>query len=180
VAWWPIGLVMVLFFGLPAPLIGSGIARLLTRARLPRTFYFVPLTTALVIGALLPTIQNAQRQNLETDTIPGLLRQIHDAEKVYSASQPNGIFACDGTLLPGAAGKLGWSHLGGSTMNNYLFVQHYTISLDCRNNNNPRTFRVGAFSHDAKIPAPSFVIDQTGALTQSGGSGGQANGAPGR
>ena len=64
-----------------------------TRARLPRTFYFVPLTSALVIGALLPTIQNAQRQSLETETIPGLLRQIHDAERVYSARQPNGIFA---------------------------------------------------------------------------------------
>lgn len=174
---WPIGLALVLFFGLPAPLIGSGIGRLLMRTSLPLRVYFVPLFSCLAIGALLPNLQNAQRQSLEAETIPGLLRQIFNAERVYSASRPSGIFACDGTLLPGAAGKLGWSHRGGSTMNNYLAVGHYTILLDCPNYISPRSFRVRAFSHDDKDPGASFAIDQTGALTQSGGSGGQANAA---
>ena len=62
---WPIGLVMVLFFGLPAPVIGSGISRLLMRTRLPRAVYFIPLTACLVIGALLPNIQRAQFQRLK-------------------------------------------------------------------------------------------------------------------
>jgi hypothetical protein len=96
---WPIGLVLVFFFGLPAPLIGSGISRLLTQIRLPST---------------------------------------------------------------AATGKLGWSHLGGSTMNNYLFVQHYTIRLDCPND--MRGFRVRAFSHDFHVPAAQFSMDETGKL----------------
>jgi hypothetical protein len=61
--------------------------------------------------------------------------------------------------------------------NNYLPVGHYTIMLDCPNSATPQTFRVRAFSHDYKVPGASFAIDQTGALTQSGGLGGQANGA---
>ena len=72
---WPIGLVMVLFFSLPAPLIGSGISRLLMRTRLPRAVYFIPLTGCLVIGALLPNIQRAQFQRLGTETVPGPLKQ---------------------------------------------------------------------------------------------------------
>jgi len=103
---WPIGLVIVFFFVVPAPLIGCGISRLLIVTRLPRTVYFVPLTIGLVIGALLPNIQNTERHRFETEKVPGLLKQIYEAEMIYSARQANGIFACDGTLLPGAAGKL--------------------------------------------------------------------------
>jgi hypothetical protein len=60
-----------------------------------------------MIGALIPSIQSGPRQRIETATIPGLLKQIYDAEIVYRPRQPNGNFACDGTLLAGAAGKLG-------------------------------------------------------------------------
>ncbi|MEN3339850.1 MAG: hypothetical protein V7647_3526 [Acidobacteriota bacterium] len=161
---WPIGLVLALFFGLPGPLIGSGISRLLTRIRLPRTVYAVPLTMALVIGALLPSLQHKERQRLETEIVPGLLKQIYDAEMVYRAGQPNGIFTCEGDRLPGAAGKLGWSTVTGSTMNKYLFIQHYTISLDCPNDISPRGFRVRASSHEFHMPAPKFSMDETGKL----------------
>jgi hypothetical protein len=69
---WPIGLVAIFFFSFPAVLIGSGIGWVLARTRLPRTVYFIALASALIIGALLPNIQNAQRQRLETETVPGL------------------------------------------------------------------------------------------------------------
>ena len=75
---WPIGLAMVLFFGLPAPLIGTGISRLLMRTRLPRAVYLIPLTGCLVIGALLPNIQRAQFQRLGTETVPGPLKQTQE------------------------------------------------------------------------------------------------------
>ena len=164
---WPIGLVMILFFGLPAPLIGVGISRLFIRIRLPRTVYLAALTSSLMIGALLPNIQNAQHHRLETETVPGLLKQIYGAEMAYRARQPGGNFACDGTLLPGAAGKLGWSHVGGTTIKDLLIVQHYSISLDCPNYLNPHGFRVRAFSHDFHVRAPEFSIDETGKFTVS-------------
>jgi hypothetical protein len=128
---WPVGLVMVLFFALPAPLVGGGIGHFLMRSQLARIVSFVPLISALVIGALLPNLQNAERQSFETGIVPGLLKQIHDAEMAYSALQPDGKFACDGTLLPGAAGKLAWFDGYGKTIKNVLITEHYSVVIDC-------------------------------------------------
>jgi len=51
---------MILLWGIPAPLIGSGIGRILVRTRLPRAVYFVALTGGLVIGVLLKLIYPSQ------------------------------------------------------------------------------------------------------------------------
>jgi hypothetical protein len=161
---WPIGLAAVFFFGLPAPLLGSGIGLLAVRGRLPRVAYFAPLVGALAIGMLLPNIQTAQRQRLETETIPSLLRQIYDAETSYRTSQPGGNFACDGALLPGSAGKLAWTHIGESSLKKYLMVQQFTIRLDCPNEIGSRDFQLRAFSHDVNYHASSFSMDETGRL----------------
>lgn len=156
---WPIGLAIVFVFGIPAPLIGSGISRLLMRTRIPGTIYLVPLTSCLMIGVLSPSILDAQRLRFESERIPRLLQQIYDAEIVYSAHESSGNFACKGTLLPGAAGKLGWSLPG-----RYLFVQYYTISLDCPDDSNLRSFQVKAFSQTSDVRASSYSIDETGKL----------------
>jgi len=105
-----------------------------------------------------------QRQRVETKTVPRLLKQIHDAEMTYSAGQPSGNFACDGTWLPGAAGRLKWDHANDSKLRNYLFVKYYTIRLDCLNDSYPRSFRLNAFSHEGYIPAPDLSMDTTGKL----------------
>lgn len=161
---WPIILPFIFLLGLPAPLIGGGISRLLMRTRFPRMVYIVALTGALVIGGLWPSIQNAKRQKLETETVPILLKQIYDAEVVYRANQPDGNFACDGSFLPGAAGKLGWDHGERAIIKKYLRVQYYNISLDCPNEINPRSFRVRANSNNGYIHAPLLSIDETGKL----------------
>jgi hypothetical protein len=161
---WPIGLALILFFSFPTPFIGGCIGRLLSRTRLPRKAYFVALLSTLVIGALLPTIQNAQRQRLETKEVPGLIEQIYDAEMVYKSLQPDGNFACDGTLLPGTVGKLEWVHIGDSTTKKYLVIQNYTMSVDCPNEISPHSFAVRAFSHDAGVPAARYTMDETGKL----------------
>jgi hypothetical protein len=156
---WPIGLVLVFFFSLPAPLIGTGIGHLLLRTRLPRTAYAVALTVALGFGALLPHIIHSGHQRM-VDAIPGILNQIHDAEMAYSASQPDGSFTCDGTQLPGPAGKLAWGRSPDSTNSKtYLNVRQYFIFLDC--SVGPRGFLVKA---TAGSPSPGFSIDQTGKL----------------
>jgi hypothetical protein len=162
---WPIVLPMIFLYSLPAPLIGSGISALLKRTRLPRAVYSLTLTFALVIGALLPNIQNAQRQRFQTEKVPGILKQIYDGEMIYSARQPDGNFACEGTLLPGAAGKMGWAHSDESpTVNNYLRVEYYNIRLDCPNAIKPHRFRVTAFSNDGNIHAPRLTMNETGEL----------------
>jgi len=159
---WPIVLPMVFLFSLPAPIIGSGISQLLTRIRFHRAVYFVALTTALVIGALLPNIQKALHQRLETKTVPGILRQIYDAELIYRGRQPDGNFACDGTLLPGAVGKLGWTPGIDPKIKNTLVVQYYTISFDCGIKSTG--FRVSALSNEGYIPAPPMWMDEGGKL----------------
>jgi len=162
---WPIVLPILLFLSWPVPLIGSGISRLLTRSWLPATVYSVALTSALVIGALLPIINNAWRQRLETKTVPGLLKQIYDAEMIYSARQPDGNFTCDGTLLPGVAGNLGWTHSDERPkINRYLRFQYYNIRLDCPNATNPRSFGITASSNNGYIHAPGLSMDETGKL----------------
>src|SRR5271169_1811437 len=162
---WPIVLPMIFLFSWPVPLLGSGISRLLTRTWLPRAVYVVALTSALVIGVLLPNIQNAKRQKFETETVPELPKQIYNAEMIYSARQPDGNFACDGTLLPGAVGKLGWDHGDSSTTKKYLRVEYYNISLDCPNEINPRSFGVTADSNNGYIHAPHLYMNETGKLS---------------
>ncbi len=161
---WPIALPMVFLLGFPAPLIGGGISRLLTRTKVHRIVYIVALTGALVIGAFWPSIQNAKRQKFETETVPRLLKQIYDAEIVYRAHQPDGNFACDGSLLPGAAGTMGWDHGEGSMIKKYLRVQYYTIRLDCSNEINPRSFGITASSNEGSIHAPVLSMNETGKL----------------
>jgi hypothetical protein len=161
---WPIALPMVFFLGFPAPLIGGGISGLLTLTKVHRMVSIVALTGALVIGALWPIIQNAKRQKLETETMPRLLKQIYDAEIVYRAQRPDGSFACDGSLLPGAAGTLGWEHGDGSMIKKYLRVQYYTISLDCSNEMNPRGFAITASSNEGSIHVPVLSMNVTGKL----------------
>ena len=161
---WPVVLPLVFLFSFPVPIIGSATSSLLLRTQVPRAVYFVPLASALLVAALLPNLQSMQRQRVETRTVPRVLKQIHDAEMTYSAGQPSGNFACDGTLLPGAAGKLKWDHANGSTIRNYLIVKYYTIRLDCLNDSYPRSFRLNASSHEGYIPAPDLSMDTTGKL----------------
>jgi hypothetical protein len=117
------------------------------------------------IGALLPNLQDAWRQSFETKTLPGILKQIHDAEIIYRARQPERNFACDGTMLPGAAGKLGWAHSDENpTINNYIRVKYYNIRLDCPNVIHPRSFGITASSNDGYIHAPLLSMDETGKL----------------
>ena len=160
---WPVVLPLLVLFSFPAPLIGSSLTKLLMRIRLPQAVYVVALTGALIIGAFLPNLQNLWLRRVETVTVPRLLKQIYEAEMTYSARQPEGNFICDGTLLPGAAGKLGW-HNGNSSINKYLVVDFYTISLDCPNEMNPRSFRLTADSNEGYIPAPRLSIDMNGKL----------------
>jgi hypothetical protein len=161
---WPIVLPMIFVFTFPVPLIASGMSALLTRTRLPRAVYFIALASALVIGALLPQIQNVLQQRLATRTVPGILKQVYDAEMTYRARQPDGKFACDGTLLPGAAGRFGWGPGNDPTIKNNLIVQYYSIGLDCLNEANPRSFRLRAASNDGHIPGPRLSIDEHGKL----------------
>jgi hypothetical protein len=162
---WPIVLPVILLFSWPVPLMACGISSLLPHAWPHRAVYFVALVGALIVGALLPDIQNAWRHRLESKTVPDLLKQIYDAEMIYRSRQPEGNFACDGTLLPGAPGKLGWTHSEESpTINKYLRVRYYNIRLDCRNPMNPRSFGITASSNDGHIHAPRLSIDETGKL----------------
>jgi hypothetical protein len=96
--------------------------------------------------------------------VPELLKQVYEAEMVYSARQLDGNLACDGTLLPGPAGKLGWVHGNNITTKKYLVVDFYTISLDCPNQTNPRSFQLKAFSNEGYVDAPRLTMDETGRL----------------
>ncbi|HUS06018.1 MAG TPA: hypothetical protein VMZ52_06980 [Bryobacteraceae bacterium] len=158
---WPIGLVLWLILGFPAPWLGGAIVRGLRGARIPRFLYVAVLTGALVIGASLPRIQKAEYDRLETQSIPSLLKRIYAAEMAYRATRPDTTFACDGTQLP-EVGKAGWSHTTGQTINNLLIVQDYSVSLDCPNYTSPHSFRVTAFSRTQR--GPTFSIDETGQL----------------
>jgi hypothetical protein len=161
---WPIIWMMVFLLSFPAPIVGNVIGVLAMRTRSPRAVYFVALLTALVIGVLLPILTNPRSQRLETEKVPGLLKQIYDAEMIYNARQPDGNFACDGTLLPGTAGKLNWQHGSSAEVRKYLTVDYYEISLDCPNAIKPRSFRVTARSKDGYILAPNLSMDETGKL----------------
>lgn len=160
---WPVVLPLVLLLSLPAPLIGGAVSKFLMRIRFSRVIFFVVLTGALIIGVLLPNLQDLWLRRVETVTVPTLLKQIYEAEMSYSARQPAGNFTCDGTLLPGAAGKLGWHH-GDSSMIAYLVVDFYTISLDCPSDVNPPSFRLTADSNEGYIPAPQLSMDMNGKL----------------
>jgi hypothetical protein len=160
---WPFGLAAVFFSSLPAPFIGFGIGRLLTKTGLPRRAYAGVLMSALAIGALMPLIQDAAEKRLETK-IPGILNQIHDAEMAYSAGRPDGSFTCDGTQLPGAAGRLGWWRNGKEGWLNLNNIQPYYIQLDCSQDGGRGGFIVRAQTGNGTNPAPAFSIDQTGKL----------------
>jgi hypothetical protein len=54
---WPVMLPMLFLFSFPAPIIGSTIARLLLRTRFPRALALLALTSALVVGFLLPNLR---------------------------------------------------------------------------------------------------------------------------
>src|SRR6516162_6752764 len=56
---WPIVLPLVIASSLPGPIIGTCISRfLIMRTRIPRAVYFVALTSALIIGIVLPNLTN--------------------------------------------------------------------------------------------------------------------------
>ena len=160
---WPIILPLVFFCSLPAPIIGSGFTRLLRSTRIPQAAYFIALASALIIGVLLPDLTNPRSQRFETQAVPALLRQIYDAEVSYKTHNSNGTFACDGTLLPGPVGNLGWV-ASGPTLRRFLIVKYYNVGLHCPNEINPRSFRVTAYSRDGYILAPRVSIDETGQL----------------
>jgi hypothetical protein len=157
---WPIVLPFLFLSSLPIPIIGSELGRFLARTRVPRTAYLFALAGALIVGALLPGLQNLQLQRIETKTAE-LLKQIHQAEMTYSAHQPERTFVCNGTLLPGPAGKLAWRR---GELGDYLVVDFYTIGIDCPNNTNPPHFRLTAKSNDGSIRAPDLSMDETGKL----------------
>lgn len=160
---WPIVLPLVFFFSLPAPIIGSGLSGLLRSTRIPQAAYFIALASALIIGVLLPGLTNPRSQKFETEAVPALLRQIYDAEMSYKTHQPNGTFACDGTLLPAPVGNWAWV-ASGPTLRKSLIVKYYNVSLDCPNEINPRSFRVNAYSRDGYLLAPHLSIDEAGQL----------------
>jgi hypothetical protein len=108
-------------------------------------------------------LQNLWLQRIETVTVPTLLKQIYQAEMTYSKGRPQGDFTCDGALLPGSAGKLGWRR-GDSSTTTYLNIDFYTISLDCPDESNPRSFRLTADSNEGYIPAPELSMDMNGQL----------------
>jgi MFS family permease len=54
---WPVMLPMLFLFSFPVPIIGSIIAKQLTRTRFTRTLSLIALTSALVIGFLLPNLR---------------------------------------------------------------------------------------------------------------------------
>jgi hypothetical protein len=54
---WPVMLPLLFLFSFPAPIIGSTMAKLLMRTRFPRTLSLIALTSALVIGFLLPLLR---------------------------------------------------------------------------------------------------------------------------
>lgn len=56
---WPVVLPIVFLFSFPAPIIGGTIARLLTRTRFPHTLSLLALTSALIIGFLLPNLRKS-------------------------------------------------------------------------------------------------------------------------
>jgi hypothetical protein len=162
---WPIGLAMVLAFCLPAPLLGGLIGVCLMRGgRLPQVVSVCAIGAALAIGAFLPRFQKAGLQRLESQTIPQLLRQIHDAEMTYSASQADGTFACDGSKLPGAGGKLAWypTHQQGNTT--FVIVGEYSVTLECLNDTQPRGFRLRAAPSFPSVRADRLSMDQSGVL----------------
>jgi hypothetical protein len=96
--------------------------------------------------------------------VPRLLQQIYKAEMIYSAQQPEGNFVCDGTLLPGSAGKFDWKAADNASLKKYLRIDYYNINLDCPNGAKPRSFRVNAISNEGYILAPHISIDETGQL----------------
>ena len=161
---WPVVLPLLCLLSFPAPLIGAGVGKLFMRIRSPREVYFIVLTGALIIGILLPNLQDLCLRRVETVTVPSVLKQIYEAEMIYSARQPEGNVICDGSLLPGEAGKLAWHHADNS-MITYLVVDFYTISLACPNEINPRTFRLTADSNEGHIRAPHLSMDMNGKLT---------------
>jgi hypothetical protein len=55
---WPVVLPLVFLLSFPTPIVGSTIGRLLSRIGLSRAVYFVALAGALILGVLLPDLQN--------------------------------------------------------------------------------------------------------------------------
>lgn len=162
---WPIGLVMVLFFGLPAPLLGGVIGRLLRRIPRTRPIYFGMLVISLLIAAVLPEIQEMHRSHLETVLMPGLLQRIYRAEIGYKAQRSDGLFACEGRDLPDVGG-FGWVKIGSDPTRRFLIVEYYTVKLECPASGGPETFQIIAFPHDSSHPrSPKFRIDAAGTLT---------------
>ncbi len=160
---WPVVLPLVFFASLPAPIIGSGFSGLFGRIRTLQPVYFIALASALIIGVSLPGLTNPRSETFESEAVPGLLKQIYEAEVSYRAHQPHNTFACDGTLLTGPAGKLGWV-ASGPTLKKFLVIKYYNVSLDCPSETIPRSFRVSAYSRNGRILAPRLSIDETGHL----------------
>jgi len=171
---WPIGLVIWLVLGFPAPLIGGVIGHWLSRTRIPQFLYLTLLAGGLVMGASLPRIQQAEERRLEGETIPTLVKRIYGAEISYSASRADKTFACDGNQL-GDVGKLRWQPAFDTRKGSWAVVEHYAISIDCPNSPSPHSFRVKAFSRRRTRTGPIFSIDETGEFAVSTG---QANGSP--
>jgi hypothetical protein len=162
---WPIGLAAILFLSLPGPLLGGVIGvSLLRRKALPAVTFPSAIAIALVIGGLLPHFQQASLRRLEKQTVPQLLREIHDAEMAYSASQPNGLFACEGTALPGAAGRLAWYPAHLSERTSFFTVGEYSVTLECLNDAQPRGFRLRAAPSYPAVRADRLSMDQSGVL----------------
>ena len=129
---WPIGLVLVFLFALPGPVLGRVIRRLLRPAQFPRGVFVAALIAGFLFGATAPGLERLRNHSIETEQVPQLLKQIHAAEMAYQSRQSNGSFACDGKLLPGAAGKLGWTHTAGTKLYNLLFVRYYMWCSNAR------------------------------------------------
>ena len=119
---WPIGLVLAIAVGAPAPIAGGFANRLLDRARLPRLISVIAVVGAMAIAVLSPAIMRAERRRLERVEIPRLMNRIYAAEMAYAAQQPDAGFTCDGVKLPDV-GKFGWTDDGRQTIHNLLIVQ---------------------------------------------------------
>ncbi len=180
---WPIALMVWLFVGFPAPLIGGAIGYGLSCTRAPRLLFLLPVAAALGIGACLPLIRQADYRRLEIEEISTMLKRMSAAEISFSAGRADRAFTCDGGQLqdlwqPRTVRILRWNpdtftNSSNSSVAYFTFVEPYTVRLECPNEASPHHFRIMAFSRRLKQPGPTFSIDETGKLVISNGPAGQ-------
>jgi hypothetical protein len=116
---------------------------------------------ALIIALFLPKLTNLRNQRLETKIVPGLLKQIYEAEMIYSATAGREL-RMRWHSAGGIRGKLDWKAAANTSLKKYFRIDYYNISLDCADEAKPRSFRVNTVSNQGYILDPHISIDETG------------------